>query len=321
MIISRNKIKVQLSLLYLLLPALCFGQVQQYTPKTAFAVETYAFLKGRSAALKSIARQFPALKSEITTATKSTAVLFARAEHNIEQFLSNELSEESFNALKNHLNAILAQQTESPIEKEQHARDFLEKISSKSSTLNDTLQSKGIISFAYHDVPHQEITDGHLKIFTTKDHPKAAETDLEIPIPVSWQAQEAEMAQTVQQFTSFHGKGIEKILVVIYDLPADQNFELDKKSVSDIIPPQTELIRTEAIKIDGRPAVMIEVEETIPHEKVKVRMLQFMFTQNRKLYCIQGSVGPVESSKNLDLHIKKYEPLFRMIASRTQIEK
>jgi len=320
MIISRNKIKKNLLVLYFVLPSLGFGQVQEYSPKVALAVETYAFLKGRSAALKNIAKQFPALKSEITTATKSTGVLFARAEQNIEQFLSNELPEESFNSLKNQLNAMLTEQTERPIEKEQHARDFLEKISSKSSTLN-TLQSKGIISFAYHDVPHQEITDGHLKIFTTKDHPKAAETDLEIPIPASWQAQEAEMTQTVQQFTSFHGKGIEKILLLIYDLPADQNFKLDKKSVSEIIPPQTELIRTEAIKIDGRPAIMVEVEENIPHEKIKIRMLQFMFTQDRKLYCIQGSIGPVESNKNLDLHIKKYEPLFRLIASRTQVGK
>jgi uncharacterized pyridoxamine 5'-phosphate oxidase family protein len=71
--------------------------------------------------------------------------------------------------------------------------------------------------------------------------------------------------------------------------------------------------------IGGRPAIIIEVKETINSAKKKVRMLQFMLIHNRKLYCLQESFGTVEASKNLELQIKKHEPLFRLIAAKTQI--
>lgn len=66
--------------------------------------------------------------------------------------------------------------------------------------------------------------------------------------------------------------------------------------------------------------MMVEVEETLNQDKVKIRMLQFMFTQKQKLYCLQGSIGPADISKNLEPQIKKYEPLFRLIADRTEID-
>jgi uncharacterized pyridoxamine 5'-phosphate oxidase family protein len=75
------------------------------------------------------------------------------------------------------------------------------------------------------------------------------------------------------------------------------------------------------VTIDGSPGMMVEVEETINSAttKMKVRMLQFMFVRKKKLYCLQGSIGPVEASKNLEPQIKKYEPLFRLIATKTQV--
>lgn len=181
---------------------------------------------------------------------------------------------------------------------------------------------KGIISFAYHDAPHQEITDGHIKIFNIKNHPKTGKTTLKLSLPNSWLAEEAEMPETIQQFTSHYGKGDEKFLIVAYDLPVEgNNFIVDKKSISEMIPPESKLIRTEKVTIDGSPGMMIEVEETINSatNKMKVRMLQFMFVKKHKLYCLQGSIGPVEVSKNLEPQIKKYEPLFRLIAFNTQI--
>ncbi|MNL39268.1 hypothetical protein D3C87_1615360 [compost metagenome] len=131
------------------------------------------------------------------------------------------------------------------------------------------------------------------------------------------------MPETIQQFTSHCGKGDEKILIVVYDLPAEEShIILDKKSISEMIPPESNLIRTDTVTIDGRPGMMIEVEETLnsTDNKMKIRMLQFMFTQKRKLFCLQGSIGPVEANKNLEFQIKKYEPLFRLIAASTQID-
>ncbi|OCB78201.1 hypothetical protein B0A79_15445 [Flavobacterium piscis] len=300
------------------IPVLSYSQVQKYTPKVKFAIETYAFLKGQSTALEMVSLQFPKLRPDLTAIAKKT-VLFERAQRNIEDFLKDELSDADFNIIENRINFLLKEQFRNPIEKEKYAQDFLDKVKERALFLGDTLVAKGIISFAYQDAPHQEITDGHVATYTTKGNPKAEQETLKIPVPKSWLAEEAEMPETVQQFTSHFGNGNEKILLVIYDLP-EENFVLNAKSITEMIPPQTKLIRTETLKIDEKPAIMVEVEETVNQDKTKIRMLQFMFTQKQKLYCLQGSIGPFDIKKNLQPEIKKYEPLFRLIAAGTQID-
>ena len=309
--------------IFCVIPFLFYSQVQEYTPKVRLAMETYAFLKGQSAALEMVSRQFPALKPDVKEAEKKLVVLFKPAEQNIEHFLKDELGDSDFNILGKRIDSLLNKQLKIPIEKEKYARDFIAKVRERSRIISDTLLLKGIMSFAYHNAPHKEVTDGHVKIFTTKDHPKAEKTALKIPIPKSWVAEEAEMPETIKQFTSYCGYGSEKMLIVVYDLPAEQyNFILNEKSISEILSPQTNLIRSELVTIDGRQGMMIEVEETLDHTygKMKIRMLQFMFVENQKLYCLQGSIGPVEVDENLELQIKKYEPLFRIIAFNTQID-
>lgn len=306
--------------LYCIFPVLTYSQLEKYAPKVRFAIETYAFLKGQSTALQMVAIEFPQLKPDVT-AVKKRSVLFERAERNIEHYLKDELHDSDYDAIQNRINSLLKEQFINPIQKEKYAQDFLEKVKERSLFRMDTLLSKGIISFAYHNAPHQEITDGHVETFTTKGHPKAEQAVLQFPIPKSWLAEEADRTETVQQFTSHYGTGNEKILIVIYDLPAEEyNFILNEKTISEMIPPQAKLIRTEALKIDDQPGMMVEVEETLNQDKVKIRMLQFMFTQKQKLYCLQGSIGPADINKNLEPQIKKYEPLFRLIADRTEID-
>ena len=310
-------------LVFCAIPLLSYSQADKYTPKVNLAIDTYAFLKGQSAALETIALQFPKLKPDVVKAEKNLEKLFARAERNIGHFLKAELDHSDFNSLNVHIDSLLNEQFKNPIEKEKYALDFLAEVKDRSRFISDTLLLKGIVSFAYHDAPHQEITDGHIQTFTTKDHPKAEQTTLKLPIPKSWLAEEAEMPETVQQFTSHSGKGSEKILIVVYDLPAEKHeVVLNEKSISEMIPPQTKLIRTEQITIDGRPGMMIEAEETLNYDddKMKIRMLQFMFVQKSKLYCLQGSIGPTDAGKDLEPEIKKYEPLFRLIAERTQMD-
>ncbi|MDR7211050.1 hypothetical protein [Flavobacterium piscis] len=309
--------------IYCVFPAIFYPQVQKYTPKVSLAIETYAFLKGQSYALQMIASQFPALQPNIAAAEKSSKVLFGRAERNIELFLEDELENSEFNKLQNDLDSLLKEQFKNPIEKEKYALDFLVTVKDRPHLIIDTLLLKGILSFAYHDAPHQEITDGHIKTFNTKGHHKAEQASLKLSLPKSWLAEEAEMPETIQQFTSYYGTGNEKFLIVVYDLPQEYDIILDQNSISEMIPPKSKIIRTTALTIDGRPGMMVEVEETIDSadDKMKIRMLQFMFVLKRKLYCLQGSIGPVEVSKNLEFQIKKYEPLFRLIAAKAQIDK
>ncbi|MEZ0128637.1 hypothetical protein AB9T88_02060, partial [Flavobacterium sp. LBUM151] len=280
--------------IYCAFPSLFYPQVQKYDPKVNFAIETYAFLKGQSSALQKIAFQFPELWPNIAAAEKNSKVLFGRAQRNIERFLQNELDNLEYVKLQYRIDSLLTEQLKNPIEKEKYALDFLAKVRERPHFIRDTLLLKGIISFAYYDAPHQEITDGHSEIFTTKGHPKAEQSILKFPVPKSWLAEEAEMPETVQQFTSCSGKGNEKVLILIYDLPPVYNdVALSQNSISEMISPEAKLIRTDTVTIDGRPGIMIEVEENIQSAaaKMKVRMLQFMFREKRKLYCLQGSIG------------------------------
>lgn len=300
----------------------CYPQAKVYSPKVRLAIETYAFLKGQNVALDMIAAQFPVLKHDVAKALKNSNV-FGQAERNIERFLENELDDSEFKILRAYISSLLSEQLKNPIEKEKYARDFLEQVNYRSRFNTDLLISKSILSFAYDDAPHQEITDGHIITFNTKGHPKAKEVHVKLPIPKSWKAEEAEMSQTIKQFTSYDGKGNEKFLIVVHDLTEeDQNLVLDEKSILEMIPPEARLIRSEAVIIDGNPGMMIEIEENLnsEHEKMKIRMLQFMFAQNQKLYCFQGSIGPVKVTENLDFQLKKYEPLFRLVASGARVD-
>lgn len=316
-------IKLILSALLLgVFSTVCYPQSQKYNPKVSFAIETYAFLKGQSAALEKISRQFPSLKAKVQTVEQDSKISFVRAQRNIEHFLEEELTVADYEALQKQIDSMLQAQLKNPIEKEKFAIDFLNLVSSRSQFIAGTLVEKGVLSFAYHDTPHQEITDGHFTNFTTKHHPKADRAALKVPIPKSWLAEEAEMPQTIQQFTSHYGNGEAKIVIVVYDLSQQPEMILNEKSITQMIPPESRLIRTDKVQIDGIPAMMIEAEQPLgyPANEMKIRMLQFMFIQNQKLYCLQGSIGPVQASNNLDKKIKKYEPLFRLVASNTEFD-
>ncbi|MBO9584848.1 MAG: hypothetical protein J7574_11875 [Flavobacterium sp.] len=309
-----------LYILILLVPCACFSQ--KYDAKVAFAIETYAFIKGQNAALQKVAQQFPHLKPKVFETEKALKNVFGRTEKNLNQFLKEELSRQQIDSLHKYIDSLLNQQLSNPIEKEQHAHDFLLKVKDR-STYSDGLLPKGILSFKYHDAPHQEITNGHVDVFSSENHPKAENIAIKIPVPKSWLAQEADMPQTIQQFTSCYGNGSEKILIVVYDLPEELNgITLNEKSVLSFLSPQTKLIRTESVIIDDTPGLMVEVEESIHYqnENMNVRMLQFMFLDKQKLYCLQGSIGPANKNEDLGIQIKKYEPLFRLIASKTELD-
>lgn len=310
-------------LICLLFPALFYSQVQKnYSPKVNLAIETYAFLKGQDAALQKIELQFPKLRPNVAEAQNNSKVLFKRAKQNIERFLGDEIKDSDFSNVQKHLDSLLSEQLKNPIEKEKYALDFLKIVRDTPAFITDTLLLKGIISFAYYDAPQQEVIDGHITTFKIKNDSKAKQTVLKIPVPKSWLAEETLMPETMQQFTSYCGKGMEKFLIVVYDLPEEKkDLVVNKKSVLEMIPPDTRLIRSDSLSINKKPAMMIEVEETVNADKtLKIRMLQFMFVHKQKLYCLQGSIGPVTISENLTPQLTLYEPLFRFMVSNTKLE-
>lgn len=310
-------------IIYFTASALCYSQSPEYSPKVELAIETYAFLKGQKAALQKVAAQYPSFAEEVRSIEEKAEGTYGRAEKNIEEYLKEELKERQYTNLEKNIELMANEQLSKPIEKMEHAAAFLQTVKEKINFNQAENIPAGIISFAYHDTPHQEVVDGHIENYSTKGHPKADESIVTFPIPKSWIAEEGEMPATVQQFTSFEGKGNEKIMMVIHKLAKeDRNLLLNEKSVSEMIPPTVRLIRIEKATIDDMPGIMVEVEETLDTSvnKMKVRMMQFMVTYQEKLYCLQGSIGPVALEENLDHQFRKFEPLFRLVAEGTEIE-
>lgn len=309
--------------IYLMCACITYGQVQQQAAKVQLAMETYAFLKGQSAALKKVSGQFPCFSAEVFSLQKDAQGVFGRAEKNIEHFLGQQLDELQWSSFQKYIDSQIKEQLKNPIQNKKSAGEFLRNAKDKIGFRQGTALPKGLLSFAYQNAPHQEVIDGHRIEFTTEGHPKAEGTVVAFPIPKSWSAQEAEMPAAVQQFTSFDGKGNEKIVILIHTLPLEyQNLAPTEKSVKEMIPPQSRLIRTEPVTIDDMPGIMAEIEEILdpPTNNSKVRMLQFMLCHKQKLYCLQGSVGPVPLHQNPDQQLRAYEPLFRLVAKSVQID-
>lgn len=304
------------------IPTFCLAQ-EGFNPKISYALETYAFLKGQDAALEKVAGQFPELSADVRAAEKKLDKAFGQAEYNINQYLKKELEYSQLQKFHKQIDSLLDIELQYPVEKESHAKEFLKQVVQRPENIYGSAVSKGILSFKYHNEPHQEILDGHVNIFETKDHPKADNVSISVPIPASWLAEETAMPQTIQQFTSCNGNGTEKIFVVLHDLPDDYGrLELNTNTITNFLSPQSNLIRTEPVSIDGVQAYMAEVEELIEFggRTMKIRMLQFLVVKNQKLYCIQGSTLPSLTAANLEPMIRKNEKLFRLIADRTDLD-
>lgn len=311
-----------LIILLICIPTFCIAQ-QALPPKVSYALETYAFLKGQDAALDKVAAEFPELSADVRAAEKKLDKAFGLAAYNITQYLKKELEYSQLQKFHNQIDSLLDMQLQYPVEKKSHAKEFLKHVVQRPKNIYGSSVSKGILSFKYHNEPHQEILDGHVNVFETKDHPKAPNVSISIPIPASWLAEETAMPQTIQQFTSCNGNGTEKIYVLLYNLPDDYGpVELNKNTVTNFLSPQSTLIRTETVSIDGAPAYMTEVEELIEFggRTMKIRMLQFLVVKNQKLYCIQGSTLPSLTAENLEPMIRKNEKLFRLIAAQTDLD-
>ena len=70
-----------LPILILLFPCAYFSQ--QYDAKAAFAIKTYAYIKGQNVALEKVAKQFPHLRATISETEKELKNVFGRTEKNL----------------------------------------------------------------------------------------------------------------------------------------------------------------------------------------------------------------------------------------------
>jgi hypothetical protein len=69
--------------------------------------------------------------------------------------------------------------------------------------------------------------------------------------------------------------------------------------------------------LDGNIGGMVEFQLTIERldTKIQIRMVQFMFFRNNMLYVLQGTVASDHMDRDLSFEMKKYLPLYRLVAN------
>jgi hypothetical protein len=292
---------------------------QSKSPKMQHAIDAYAFLCGQEQSLVKIAAEFPKLDSDIEKIT-SSAIMFNRAKANIELYLKANLTTDEFQRLETEIMISVETAFKKPIEREAYAQNYLEEVKQRIKGAMEIPMCRTILSFAYEEFPEKEMTDGYIITYNTAGHQKSKNADLKIEIPKSWETSDAEQAETVHEFTSCAGYGSEKILIMIHEVPETNEDMFSDADIREMVPAGTKLFRIEHMTIAGTKGAMAETEETFQGKQgqLKVRMLHFMFAKRGKLYCIQGSVGPVPEQVDLMPRLQKYEPLFRRVIASVQ---
>ncbi|RZJ66311.1 MAG: hypothetical protein EOO50_10285 [Flavobacterium sp.] len=305
--------------LLLLLYALAASSYSQDTSwrRVQIIMDTYAFLEGQHEALSTVEDQYPTLRHDVHATRKVVDPIFESARTNAHKLLLAELGRENFGALQLKIRSTLDKQYEKPIEKEAHARDFLQEVRRRANGDLDKQLPAAILHLAYIDEPHNEwlLDPNHFAVAGN------ANLRLKMPMPKSWKEIDPAMPQALKHFTSMSGNGSEHMIVIAYDVSESKGDLLSENSIKEMIPPNAKLHAIESIEIDGYRAVSVDAEEEFEAsgKRLKVRMLQFMIVAGGKLLCLQGSVGPITATRDIQQHFKTFEPLFRLMALSTDV--
>jgi hypothetical protein len=145
-------------------------------------------------------------------------------------------------------------------------------------------------------------------------------------VPKSWKAEESDRPNIIQKFISDYGSGDQMIMLIIKDMSLPDGYVVTKEELNDffteiemkkMIPDGGKFISFTKMTLDNNIGGMIEFEQTAERLdfKVKIRMVQFMFIKDNKMYILQGTVSSGKIETDLSLEMKKYLPLYKLVAN------
>jgi hypothetical protein len=129
-----------------------------------------------------------------------------------------------------------------------------------------------------------------------------------------------------EKFISDYGDGNQSIMLLVKNLDLPEGYILSKEEIDEMFSEEemkkiavdgTKFISYTKTTIENKIAVILEVEKTAERLdiKTKIRMQQYMFIHNNKMYCMEGMVSTKDLSKDLAAEMKKYNPVFRLVAN------
>ena len=181
-----------------------------------------------------------------------------------------------------------------------------------------------LLFFQFEEKPELEFMQGFTQTFKTKGHPKAKGSDWQIKVPISWKVIEADRPNIIKKFISDYGSGEESIMIMTQDLELPKDYKVSKEEINELFsekevikmtPKGAKFISFNKVTIDNYSGGVMEVElkQTNEDDKsvISIRMVQYMFIANGKMYLLQGTVN---DDKDLASKMKKFTPLFKMVA-------
>jgi hypothetical protein len=288
--------------------------------------EAYGYISGQEASLNFIKKLFPHLEINILKADLAFNLTFGKAKPGMKNYLIGFFGQSEFIDFENKLTSEIDKMIGQQVYTEDTALSFISEVESRAKGNIASPVLETLLSFQYADKPEEEFTSGFTHNFKTKGHPKSKNTDWQIKVPKSWKAAEGERPNIIQKFTSDYGSGSQIIMLMVNDLELPKGYKLSKAELNDffteeqmknIVPENGQFISFKKMTIDNHIGGMIEIEQIVERldTKMKMRMVQFMFIRDNKMYTLQSLVGSEELDADLSVSMKKYMTLFKLVAN------
>ena len=317
-----------LILLFFITAINVFGQTTDNLkkPKYKRVSEAYGYLTGQEYSLDLIKKEFPQFEMSILKAQMSFNSTFGKSKEGMKKYLAEYLGQNEFSQYEEKLISELKKMLGNQTFTEEIATNFISEVESRAKGNIASTVLETLLSFQFSDRPQDELTSGFTTTFKTKGDPKSKNTDWQIKVPKSWKAEEADRPNIIQKFTSDYGAGNQSIMLMVKEMPLPKGYKITKeelndlfteKEMKDMVPDGGKFISFTKMTLDNNIGGMIEFEQTIERLdfKIKIRMVQFMFIRGNKMYTLQGTVGSEKADTDLSLEMKKYLPLYRLVAN------
>ena len=295
-------------------------------PKHERVAEALGYITGQEYSLDLIKKEFPQFEMNVFKAQISFNSTFGKSKEGMKKYLAEYFGQNEFNKyeikLISEMEKIISNQTFS----DEILANFISEVENRAKGNITSTVLETLLSFQFSDRPQDELISGFTTTFKTKGHLKSKKTDWQIKVPKSWKAEEADRPNIIQKFTSDYGSGNQSIMLMVKEIPITKGHKITKKEINDLftekemkssIPDDGKFISFTKMTLDNNPGGMIELEQIMErlNFKIKIRMVQFMFIRENKMYILQGTVDSEKTETDLSLEMKKYLPLYKLIAN------
>ena len=304
----------------------CQTEPEYKKPKYNRVSEAYGYLKGQNYSLEIIKKKYPELDLSVYRVQKLFNSTFSSCEEKIIDYLKDLYGEEGFKEFEKKFNSELNNIIGKLDYSKEVSIDFLIEVEDRAKGVISSPVLETLLSFKYSDYPQFEYTDGFVNVFKTKGHPKSKGTDWQIKVPKSWKKAEADRPNIIQKFISDYGDGSQNIMISVHELDYSEEISLTKEEINAFfneneiknkLPEGAKFISFSKTIIEDNIVGVFEMEKIFERldVKMKIRMIQYSFIIKNKMYSLEGMVSSKDINKDLSLDMKKYLPLFKLVAN------